>query len=262
MKKFLKKIIRKLGYDIVRYSRQQGKTIRSSDLSFYSTATGNYYLPSDAHADVIVNAIITNQIFDESIFNIAKEYIRPDTTVLDIGSNFGQMAILMSKLVGVKGEVHAFDADDFIFEVLNKNIKENATNIISHFGAVHDKGNETLYFPVQDFERFGTYGSYGIDYVHGKGRAVKTLTIDELKIKKPISFIKIDVQGGDLFAMKGAVKTIEKHQMPILFEYEYQFEEELNLSFQEYVDFVSSIGYQFSKVINGHNFLILPKEKV
>ncbi len=71
--------------------------------------------------------------------------------------------------------------------------------------------------------------------------------------------MKIDVQGGDLFALKGAKETIMRHQMPIIFEYEYLFEEELNLNFQEYVDFVNEINYKFERVINGQNYLILPK---
>ena len=46
--------------------------------------------------------------------------------------------------------------------------------------------------------------------------------------------------------------------MPIIFEYEYLFEEELNLSFQEYIDFVQSINYRFERVIMGQNYLIVP----
>jgi hypothetical protein len=67
------------------------------------------------------------------------------------------------------------------------------------------------------------------------------------------------VQGGDLFAMQGAIETIKKYKMPILFEYEYHFQDEFNYRFQDYVDFVLSIDYRFDRVINGHNFLILPK---
>jgi FkbM family methyltransferase len=260
MKKQLIGIIRKTGFDIVRYYPTANKTVRTDKLDFYRTKTGNYYLPTDAHGDEIAMTIISNKIFDAAVYEIAKKYIRPDTAVLDIGSNFGQMSVLMSKLVGKTGVVHAFEADDFIFSILQKNIKENVGNIIAHFGAVHNKSKETLYFPIQDFERFGTYGSYGIDYVNGKGRPVKTITIDEIEFNQQISFVKIDIQGGDLFAMRGAVKTIEKYRMPILFEYEYLFEDELNLSFQEYVDFVASIGYRFAKVANGNNYLILPKE--
>jgi hypothetical protein len=44
-----------------------------------------------------------------------------------------------------------------------------------------------------------------------------------------------------------------------LFEYEYHFEDRFNLCFQDYVDFVQSINYKFFKVINGHNFLVVPR---
>ncbi len=257
MKRIVRRVANAMGFEITRLANVK-KTVRSNELSYHQTVTGNYYLPADANQDKIAQAIRNNQIFDVEVYEIAKEFIRPGTTALDVGSNFGQMAVLMSKLVGEKGTVHAFDADDFVFTILQKNIKENASNIQAHFGAVHDTAGETLYFPVQDFERFSTYGSYGIDYVSGKGRPVKTITIDEIGFEHPVSFMKVDVQGGDLFAMKGAVKTIAKYRMPILFEYEYVFEKELNLNFQDYVDFVRSINYIFARVINGQNYLIVP----
>ena len=261
IKKIIKKIIRSFGFDIVGYVNNQKKSVKTDKLSFYKTKTGNYYLPTDALADAIVCAIKNNEIFDENVYKIAKKYIKPGTTAIDIGSNFGQMAILMSGLVGEKGIVHAFEADDFVFEVMQKSIKENATNITAHFGAVHDKSNETLYFPEQDFVRFGTYGSYGIDYINGKGRPVKTITIDDINFELPVSFIKIDIEGGELFALKGAENTINKYRMPIIFEYGSHFEEELGLSFQEYVDFVKRINYKFVRIIDNINYLILPNSQ-
>ena len=235
------------------------KSRRTDRLSFYKTATGNYYLPTDARGDVIAKEIKSGRVYDARIFEIAKRYIKPKTIALDVGSNFGQMAVLMSDLVGPEGIVYAFDADDFVYRILEKNAKANAENIKTMFGAVHDTGGQTLHFPVQDFERFSTYGSYGIDYVHGRGRPVPTLAIDDIDFPLPISFMKVDVQGGDLLALKGAAKTIAKHRMPIIFEYEYLFEDELNLSFQDYVDFVLGSGYYFAKVIYGQNYLVLPR---
>ncbi len=256
VKKTLQSAIRFLGYDIIKHNKKSKKT---KNLTLYNTKTGKYYLPTDAHQDHIANTIKKDQIFDVEIYDIAKKYIKTGTIALDIGSNFGQLAIMMSKLVGDSGEVHAYEADDFVFEILEKNIQLNSKNIIAHFGAVHENNKETLYFPDQDFERFGTYGSYGIDYTTHKGRPVKTIMVDDTDFKLPVSFIKVDVQGGDLLALKGARKTIEKYRMPIIFEYEWVFEQELNLSFQDYVDFVSSINYKFDRVINGQNYLILPK---
>jgi len=55
--------------------------------------------------------------------------------------------------------------------------------------------------------------------------------------------MKVDIQGGDLQAMQGAVATIARNKMPIVFEYQYRFEAQYKLSFQAYVDFVGQIGY-------------------
>lgn len=260
MKKIIRRIFNELGFDITRYRKLQ-KSQKTENLTLHKTTTGNYYLPTEAYKDSIANAIINNQIFDREIVDWASKFIKPNTTVLDIGANFGQMSVLFSDMVGKNGKVHSFDADNFVYEILNKNIEANSKNgiIIPHFGAVHNVPGETLFFPIQDFVQFGTYGSYGIDYNAKNGREVKTITIDDLNIEEEISFIKIDIQGGDLLAMQGAIKTIERNKMPIIFEYEYLFEDRFNMCFQDYVDFIRSINYKFYKVINGQNFLIVPK---
>jgi FkbM family methyltransferase len=262
MKKLIRKILRQFGVDVVRYvSPEAGRSVRTKALSYFETATGNYYLPSDAHGDEIACAIKAGRIFDVEIVDIARRHIKPGTAALDVGANFGQMSILFSDMVGEGGKVYAFDADDFVFDILSKNIAANGREgrVVPVFGAVHSVSNQTLYFPVQDFVRWQTYGSYGIDYTNKSGRPVPTVTIDELDIAEQVSFMKVDVQGGDLHAMRGAVKTIAKNRMPILFEYEYHFEADLKLSFQEYVEFVAEIGYRFESVINGYNYLIVPK---
>lgn len=248
-----------LGYDVVKV-RSNVKSVRTKNLTLFKTKTGNYYLPTNAHSDIVAQTIIENNIFEKEVVDLASKYIKPGTAVLDLGANFGQMSILFSEFVGQGGKVYSFDADNFIFEILSKNIKaNNKENIIPVFGAVHNRANEELFFPEQDFVEYQTYGSYGIDYNVKQGRKVKSLTIDSMNIPEKISFMKIDIQGGDLQAMQGAVKTIEKNKMPILFEYEYHFEDKFKLNFQEYVDFVASINYKFEKVINGHNYLIIPR---
>jgi FkbM family methyltransferase len=263
MRKLIKSILSIFGLQIIRIQKQNvtEKSQYSKRLTLHTTKTGKYFLPTDAVDDVVANAIKGDLIFEKEIVDMAARYIQPDTVVLDIGSNFGQMSILFSEMVGEKGYVHAFDADDWIYEILNKNIQANNKEgkIIPHFGAVYNVENQILHFPVQDFEKFGAYGSYGVDPTSKNGREVKSFTIDSLDIREPISFMKIDIQGGDLQAMQGAVKTIQKNKMPILFEYEYQFEEEYSLCFQDYVDFVKSINYKFLKTVNGHNYLIIPE---
>ena len=57
----------------------------------------------------------------------------------------------------------------------------------------------------------------------------------------------------------GAVETIKRHRMPIIFEFEQQFQAEFGTSFQDYVDFVNSISYRFENTVLNINYLIVPR---
>jgi FkbM family methyltransferase len=156
--------------------------------------------------------------------------------------------------------VFAFEAQKMIFDILEKNIACNkAANVKAFYNAVYDKDDLEFVFPEPDLVKFSSYGSYGLDLKAGSGIPVKSITIDSLDFEMPVSFMKIDIQGSDLAAMRGSVKTIEKYRMPIIFEYEEQFQEDFNTSFQEYVDFVNSIGYKFLKTVQDINYLIVPR---
>jgi len=265
LKQVLKNSIRAAGYEIRRINPPQAVEepffkFSEKDLDFYETPIGKYYLPNNAPQDIIIHMMKHGQYFEPEIIAVAERYIRPETSVLDIGANLGQMTLRFSELVGPQGEVYSFEADDYIFEVLRKNIHVNSRkNITPLFGAVYDTSNKILHFPKQDFVRFPAYGSYGIDPNSTNGREVRTLTIDELDLDMPISFMKVDVQGSDLHAMRGARETIARHKMPILFEYEQQFQCDFKTSFQDYVNFVDEIGYRFEEVVDKINYLVLPK---
>jgi len=170
------------------------------------------------------------------------------------------MSILFSEAVGNNGKVYSFEAEPYIFEILKKNIAaNNKSNIIPIGKAVYNKNGGRIVFPEPDFKRFDSYGSYGVDPRAKEGRTVDTITIDSLHIEEPISFMNVDIQGSDLFALQGAKETILRNQMPIMFEFEAQFQKEFGTSLDDYLQFVDEIGYNVGGVMQGINYLILPK---
>jgi len=254
IKKLFNKIARKLPKTIIKFYK-----ISSSRVKLYKTPIGDYYLPTDVEKDIIVNSMKLGKVFEEEIVILTQRYIKKDSTVLDVGSNLGQMTIFFSSFVGENGKVYSFEADDFIFGLLEKNIKINrCENVLAINKAVYDTCGNKMFYPVQDFKRFDAYGSYGLSPNAKEGREVETITIDSLNITTPISFMKVDVQGSDLFTLRGAVETIKRFRMPIIFEYEEQFQDEFNTSWQDYVDFIKSIDYKIDKVVNEINYLIVP----
>jgi len=264
LKEQIRSFAQRFGYDFIKTSKfvhgKKNKAHSSEpNLDFYKTPKGNYYLPKNCTGDGVANAIKTGILYDQAIFDVAKSFVKPNTLILDIGANYGQMAIEFSKIAD-NTQVWAFEAQKMVFDILEKNIDcNNRKNIKAFYNAVYNVDNTEFLFPVPDLVKFPTYGSYGLDLKATAGVAVESLTIDSLDTNMPISFIKIDIQGSDLAAMQGAVNTIAKHKMPIIFEYEEPFQQDFNTSFQDYVEFVNDIGYKFVKTVQEVKYLSVPK---
>jgi len=224
----------------------------------YETKNGKYYLPVFAYRDMIAIEIKNNRIYQSEILDLAKHYVEENTVVLDVGSNFGQLTIELSKLKK-NVLIYSFEAQEFIFKLLKKNVNINNCNAKCFYNLV---GNEskTVKIKLTSLDRFGAYGSNNIIITDDdkKFNLIKAIKIDDLKIKEKISFIKIDVQGKDLEVLKGAKQTILKNKVPVLFEYEKLFENTYGYKFKDFENFIDEINYKIH-LKSGNDYLILPK---
>lgn len=224
----------------------------------YKTSTGLYYLPFLSYKDTVRRKIINNEIYEKEIVDIAAEYIEPNSIVLDIGANFGQMSILFSETQrNVK--VFAFEAQKYVFELLEKNVKVNdKKNIKCFYNLVGSKsGIENI--KINKLYKFGSWGANNIEYSSNKQRStkIKAIKIDDIKFDQTISFMKVDVQGLDLDVLRGAKNTIKYHRMPIIFEYESIFENIYDYKFDDIEKILNEINYEVKTKI-GNDFLIVP----
>ena len=237
------------------------KLFNIKKLKLYKTKTGDYYLPKYAYKDIIRNCIINNSIFDEHIYHLAREYITPDSIVLDLGSNFGQLGILFSKSQK-NVDVYCFEASKYIFDILKKNIQINNSTAKPIHCIIGDKSGEKLKIKNANLQNYNTYGSNKIEIDKLENskdvEEVELIKIDDFNFNKKISFMKIDIQGYDLMALKGSVKTIAKHKMPIVFEYTPEYSIDLNYTFEDFEKFIESIDYYIVKRIDYYNYLIKP----
>ena len=240
------------------------KIFNLKKLKLYKTVTGNYYLPQFALKDLIRNEIIDNKIFDKKVYETAVKFIEEDTIVLDIGANFGQLSVLLSKYKK-NVEVYSFEASKYIFEILKKNIKINNANVRLFHNLVGNDSQQDLFIKKLNISKFNTYGSNMIEKIDTKNEnnlnteKINSIKIDDVFFDRKISLMKIDVQGYDFEVLKGSKGTILKQQMPIIFEYEEDFAKDFNYTFKSFENFIDEINYKISIQIDGSNYLILPK---
>jgi FkbM family methyltransferase len=232
------------------------KRIAGPQTEDVTTPTGHYRLPLDAPHDYVVAAIRSGTIFEADVVSLALERIRPGDTVIDVGSNFGQMAVAFSRATGSDGHVVAIEANPRLIPLLEYNLRANGcTNARTIFAAAYRESGSTLRFPPPRFWQWPSYGSYGVDPRARRGTVVPTVALDDLDLPQPVGFIKIDTQGCDLDVLRGARRLIARWRMPIIFEYEPEYDTRFGTSFAEYEAFVAEVGYRVVERC-AQNFLI------
>jgi len=228
---------------------------KPNEMVYASNDIGTFLIPN-IDSDEIVATIKNGLVYDKPIID-EFTYIKPDSIAIDLGANFGQMSIAMSKLCS---KVYAVEADPGMVEILSKNLKiNNVDNYEIIPRAAWDVSGINLPFPEPDLVRFASLGSYGVSPESKTDRLVESIAIDDLGLEN-VSLIKSDIQGADLKALQGAKETILRCKPAIIFEHEPIFDEEFGTSFKDYEEFIDSIQYKIEKVVSPNNYLILPKE--
>ncbi len=147
-----------------------------------------------------------------SIANI-KRVIKPGMRVLDVGANIGFYTTLFAKLVGEKGEVHAFEPEADNYMRLGICAKR-FSNITLNNKAVDSKSGKILLYKSDDLNVDGK------TYDTGEGRktfSVEAVAIDDyFKEGEKLDVIKIDIQGYEYYAIKGMRQTIQRSDKVIM----------------------------------------------
>ena len=143
--------------------------------------------------------------------------LKPGMTVYDIGAENGETTVLAGKLVGGE-KVHIFEPNESYFP----NIKAiwNANNLkkpaSSFNGYVYEESSEIAYY--QNFEMLG-YGDifHGCLHPNHIDTPMQTISIDDhCKNFELPDVVIMDIEGGELAAVRGAINTIQNHS-PIFF---------------------------------------------
>lgn len=182
---------------------------------------------------------------------VRREFLLNEGVALDIGANLGMFSIPLGKKLGNAGKVIAIEAEKKNIELLRKNVRlNNLENVfVVGKGAYFKKGMVNL-----NIDNYGT-GGHSIQKTDisefGKKQVIDVNTIDniikECGIKK-VDLIKIDIEGGEIDAFKGAEKTLKKDHPKIIFE---ALDEDEKKKIEK---MLSKYGYKV-RFLNGVNYV-------
>lgn len=182
---------------------------------FLVQSHGYFYL--DPINDLIKNHLRRGGTWEPFIRTIIQKHARPGSIALDIGAHIGLHTIIMSRSVGVDGEVLAFEPQPKIFRELFMNMSLNNVSNVRFFwagvGSTIGQVELTLLMSNGPIEM----NEAGTPLNGGSGKFVDLLSIDTLNLKN-VSLIKIDVEGQENAVLDGAKETILNNRPIIVIE--------------------------------------------
>jgi FkbM family methyltransferase len=202
----------------------------------------------------------------EHELSIFRPFISTGATVIDVGANIGTHTLPFSRWVE-NGRVMAIEAQPAICEILMLNCRQNGCSNVNVVNAICGEKRRHVEFRPNytSNENFG-----GVSFtdarsdtrlaVHRwldrlKSSAVTSLpviTLDNLSRGQTVSFIKLDIEGMELDALRGGHELIIRCG-PVIF-----FEQNSTADLSEIYDYLTGVGYQMfwleTQPFNRNNF--------
>ncbi len=166
-------------------------------------------------------------------------------TIIDVGANIGLYTLESAFAVGPTGRVISIEAAPSNVQVLKKNIEHNRLNNISLIEvAVGDlTGCGTLTLAKGGNRGMFTLGSTAGDSSYN----VEIRRIDDLIEEKGITsvdLIKMDIEGSEYHALRGALRTLQRCRPTILIELNEAALRQCQSSAAEVKALLSDLGYR------------------
>jgi FkbM family methyltransferase len=174
-------------------------------------------------SDSVIGWEIIRGRYERNELDFVRRTIKPGQTVLDVGANIGVFTITMASLVGPTGRVYAFEPLETEAALLARSIVENnfTDRVELVPAALSDKeGSAQLIRALKTNNKGGAYLKDKQELVPAGHLAtdVKLITLDTYPVKRPVSFIKIDIEGAEPLAFRGARKLLQEDRPVILSE--------------------------------------------
>lgn len=174
-------------------------------------------------ADHAIGLNILRRRFELNELDFARRTVKPGQHVIDAGAHIGFFAMHMAADVGPSGTVHCFEPLDANADCLQQSVRENGFEgrVVLERAALGARTEhaELVYVP----RSLNSGGAFirrpGAPLPHGHAsRAVRTVALDTCALQRPVSFIKIDVEGAEPLALAGAARLVAEDRPVILSE--------------------------------------------
>jgi FkbM family methyltransferase len=196
--------------------------------------------------------------FEPRTIALYRRIVRPGSVVLDVGANIGAHTIPLAGLVGADGRVHAFEASEWAFDKMSRNLAINR-ELVSRVTANHCFLTDGTDAQIEEKEIYSSWPLDTRDALHPQhggelkaiGRAIRT-SLDNYATEqqlKGVDLIKIDVDGNELSVLQGGSRSISRWLPPMVIELAPYVCTEAGHDFPVLIGLLRDLGYRQVEVI-------------
>lgn len=196
-------------------------------------------------------------LYERKTTQAVRAFVTTGDVAIDVGASFGVYTALLAKLVGPTGRVDAFEPQSDVFAHLQRRFADVAQVNLVHAGVADHAGVGHMLVPAI---AGGVPETALASLQDAEGAAAGTETIpvvtldDHCRELSKLSFLKVDVEGGDLAVLRGARETITRLRPVIQFECM-----DVSAQLPQFAAFADEIGYRIGpEVYDGVNRFLHP----
>lgn len=150
---------------------------------------------------------------DGWIDEVLAKVLTPNSVCIDVGSHLGTVVGAMGRIV-TDGRVHAVEPDPQKAQWLRSKFPQT----VVHQAAVGAEPGTADFFVNMKKRGFSGLQKHGPGGEH-TSMTVEVKTLDSLLADEArVDFIKIDIEGGELAAFRGAETVLSRHRPTVIFE--------------------------------------------
>jgi len=181
--------------------------------------------------------------YEPETYSFFKKIIKPGMIIVDIGAHIGYFTRLFSQLTGHIGFVYALEADMENFSLLKKNT-EHLKNVELLQLAVSNKTGSINFYRS---EKTGCHSTIEDAAQHKETITVASSDLDSIlnKIQAgKVDVIKMDIEGGELNALKGMQKTLNANRdLSLIIEFNPGCLKQATVATREFIRYLSGLGF-------------------
>ncbi|MEQ8676826.1 MAG: FkbM family methyltransferase [Aggregatilineales bacterium] len=190
--------------------------------------------------------VFLNGQYERHLISLFKKIVSNNDVVIDVGANIGVHTLIFSRLVGKGGRVIAFEPYPPALKKLKFNLERNHVSNVEILPiAISDHIGEERIINIEGDVNEGMASLLQPDQQSEYSYKVNVNTLDNLMNEHQINqvkLIKMDIQGSEYSALRGAEELLKKFHPLIIFEYDESWKL-ANIKFDDAVKYLENLGY-------------------